>query len=291
MRRIKRFYSFIAMLLLVTVFASSFPQEAFANTLYDSTNKSDIVYVDGIPFNVEIDDNYNIIVSTNYESEYVEFTYSNNETSSLVITTDTGIENYELYFNELNEDNYDVDIYKDGVMVDSINENLDSYIEQAVAIPMSALGYYLFSLAVSVIVVKEAADAISVLTQGGTVTDGFYEYENAETVAKAIAKDNSKKGKFYPAIISDNDECTLGISPKAIDRGTAITWIKAGGCIYTYSPDDAYSILNSSGLGAVQHDYHDNNGLKKGIWFKHYHPAQAKYHYSHVFYGVPRVNK
>jgi|GEM_PF-2065663 len=125
-----------------------------------------------------------------------------------------------------------------------------------------------------------------------------------------VTEDRRFEAGYYYLAVADTDDNNVYISTQEISRAVAIQVLASTTPVdslsgtgktfvlstYTYLEIEAYEIaLTAADLmgleGAVEHDYHDANGEKRGIFYRHYHPG-AFYlpGTAHSFYGTPDIN-
>ena len=114
------------------------------------------------------------------------------------------------------------------------------------------------------------------------------------------------RGLFYPAV-ADTDDGYVYISSVPISQSEAVGILASSKKVkaassnkyftlstYTYYSYDARNAAIAAAKvlgkdGYTQHGYHNDKGLKKGVFFIHYHPGIPIASHAHSFYGSPWI--
>lgn len=254
---------------------------------------SEVVYVDGVKYEVSIDNNYNIIVEgSNYETEATMVLNSNLEG------------NISISDNEM-EENYSVEIASlesnDVVNVESIKEIKDDFEYDDVEIIITDTNDedVLFCDDIDELLADEYEGQASIAISAGVITvsgmlTALIKASIVVTVAgvtcyavdKIIEKVKKKsKQYYYKAYRCAN---TVVINPYPISKASAVSLVLCGADVYTYKKSFAKSVMKETYLGYYGPENHWKPG-KVGFFFNHYHLNLHKKgkNSSHVFYGVP----
>lgn len=86
-----------------------------------------IVYVDGVEVEMYVDRNFNVVVQTVGQEENAEMIITKSGDAEISIENDGKTTELDVEINALNENNVDVEISKDGKVLDSVN-NVDELI-------------------------------------------------------------------------------------------------------------------------------------------------------------------
>ncbi|MGL5260639.1 MAG: hypothetical protein ACRC7V_11065 [Lachnospiraceae bacterium] len=186
--------------------------------------------------------------------------------------TEEKFDNYSLEIEELSYNDVEVDVVDDdGEVVESFDSPddviEDTYDGQA-AVVVVVTGITVGTLITAIL---EAAACIAI---AGVI------YYGAKAAVKAIEKSSSKQKYYYKAYIYDKN---VFIAIKnSISKASAVSRIKSGLNVYTYTASLAKSAVTATGLGCSSKDISDLSGK---IRFWHYHTVPKNK--SHIFFGLP----
>lgn len=107
-------------------------------------------------------------------------------------------------------------------------------------------------------------------------------YYGAKAAVHEIEKTKNQKKYYYKAYINNKN---VFINLNRISKASAISHIRRGKDIYTYTKSLAKAVTKESGLGVSSPDISCFKGKK--VKFYHYHTSPQNG--SHIFYGVPVI--
>lgn len=247
----------------------------FANNL-DSKN-IETIYIDGIKYNITINEDLNIEVNTSVDGEEFSLEVDKLSGEGNFTSSDYNIvaSEYEVTVNSVvNEDNLDVTIEDDiGNVeeIDSLDDLIDDNYEGQMVIS-GTLAALTGKAVLSALVAALALSAKVIVVLGVT-------YYAVDRVADKI-----KNGFIYPALRRNN---AVYIAPLATTKSKAINLVRAGKDVYTIIRAHAKSIVISTGLGVTPSENHYYTSKNKGIYFSHFHTANRNG--AHSFYGLPKI--
>lgn len=250
-----------------------------------ATEEKKIVYYDGIGYSVYIDDDYNIILQ-NIDGDYeTEMILDNTLSGSIMINDGNAVENYNINITELESidnigeedfeyDNIDIEITDEvGNIVEAYDDIddiiVDEYEGQAAiaiggTITVSGLVTVLLKLAIAVCIAGVVCYAV-------------------DAVIEQVKNNRNYCYKAYRALN------TVVIDPRAISFKSAVSRIKKGVDVYTYTKGTAKSIMVSTAQGYYGPENHWA-WYKVGMFFNHYHLNSHRKgkNDAHMFYGLPK---
>lgn len=177
-------------------------------------------------------------------------------------------ESYDMTIKNLYEDIIDMDIYKNGQFMQSINNyddlGLDEYEGQG-AITFTIIG---LSTLIKIVVAAVATIVVANIT-----------YIAVDKIIEKLRKDTPYD--TFSAIISGRG---IFINPLAITYTQAVSRIRSGLSTYSFMSSSAYNVVNGTGLGVIGSEI---DVVKKSgyIYFYHYHTSNRNG--SHAWFGLP----
>lgn len=254
---------------------------------------AETVYVEGVKFNVFLDDNMNVVVEGNSalnKACMILEPDGNAELELLNETDDKSMEEYEIEIVDLQMDNVDVEVCQEGEMVEEFTDlediTEDEYDGQ-VGIVIGA------GVVITIGMVLEAllAACLAVII-GGIVYIVATKFYSAVQAASKTKREKARK-YYYAANIWKGK---VVIVPKAITKSKAIARVKKNQSVYSFSSTLARKIITQSGCfyyptrsrGEI-----DLNRRKGNVYLYHYHKGtnngHAYHNGFHSFYGAPVI--
>lgn len=259
------------------------------NFTYVSANETiqdeKVVYVDGVGYSVSIDENYNITLQS-IDSDYnAKMVLDNTLSGDIRIDNGNEVEKYKINICDLGSsdnigaedfeyDDIDIEISDEQGNVVEEYDNIDDVIldeyegQAAIAaggtIAVGGLVTVLLKLAVAVCIAGVVCYAV-------------------DAVIDQVKKNRNYCYKAYRALNS------VFINPRAISYKSAVSRIKNGSDVYTYTKGTAKSIMVSTAQGYYGPENHWA-WYKIGLFFNHYHLNSHKKgkNDAHMFYGLPK---
>lgn len=239
---------------------------------------SEVVYVDGEEFIVttNLDDGIVTVKTTDKDDESVLEISGNGDANVTVLDNiEEEYVDYSLDIEDFSEENLDIEVIdEDGNVVEKIDEYddliNDSYDGQVAATVTVA----------TVISVESLITAL--LASAACIAVAGVIYYGAKAAVREIEKTKEKKKYYYKAYIYNKN---VFINLNRISKASAISRIKSGENIYTYTKSLAKEVTKASGLGVSSPDISCFKGKK--VKFYHYHTSPKNK--SHIFYGVPVI--
>ena len=287
----KKFTKGLAIILSCIMVFNTMNVTAFA----EETEPYGSTYVDGIRYNVTVDSDYNIIIEAETDQSSGCMILDKNLTGVVNIECDNNTESYEIEISslQLDEADFATEYLTEGIQYSQIevliededNEKLvycdniediiaDEYTGQAAevvtikvvegVITITGMLTALLQLAIVVVVVGVVCYAVDAI----------------------IAKIKEKcKQYYYKAYIAAN---TVVIDPNPISLNSAVSRIKSGLNVYTYTRSKAKNVMDATYQPYYGPEHHWKNG-KEGFFFNHYHLLSHTMgkNDAHMLYGVP----
>ena len=237
--------------------------------------KATPVYVDGIKYEVSVNDDLNVVVKTvGLEKQSQLVLYADGTALAKIANPNEQTERFTVDFEKLDSEHIDATVYQKGKLVENIDgmSDLDET-DYSGQIPFIFIG----AVTLEGLLVALMNTAITI------VRSGIVWY----AVHSILEDINQMKNTFFKAYLVKN---FLYINPKSISFTNAVNRIKIGKNIYTFKSQNAYQCVDATGLGIIgpeiniRKDLLDNN-----IYYYHYHTSNRNG--SHAFYGLPRFPK
>ena len=239
---------------------------------------SEIVYVDGEEFVVttNINDGTVTVKTTDKDDESILEISKNGDADVTVFDrTEEEFVDYSLNIEDLSEENLDIEVIdEDGTVVEKIDEYddlIDDSYDGQVATTVTVVTVVTVESLITALLVAAACIAVA-----GVI------YYSAKAAVREIEKTKSQKKYYYKAYIYNKN---VFINLKRISRASAISRIRSGKNIYTYTKSLAKAVTKGSGLGVSSPDISCFKGKK--VKFYHYHTSPKNG--SHIFYGAPVI--
>lgn len=247
------------------------------------------VYVDGVKFNVSINDNYEIEVAGHTDTSDAFLLVNQNGIGNLSIDNDSLIAesaDYKLDIENLSMTDADVDIYENGIKTDEISsveeifeDNYDGQVSIVAGGVTITVGMVLEAMVAALLAVVISEVLFIVVTK-------FY-----SKVQEAAKEKREKVKKYYFKAAIWNGQVV--VAPKAISKSKAVARVKANQSIYSFTASMAKSIINQAGYRYSPAEI-DGKRYKGHVYLWHYHKANKKGHAIHdggfhSFYGAPVV--
>ena len=267
--------SIVIMLIFAIILTSTqFNVKAIDNNIGVTSQR---VYVDGEEFIVttNLDDGVVTVESADKSDESIlEITESGEASASVFDASEEEFVDYVLDIEDLSEENLDIEVIdENGNVVEMIDEYDDliddSYDGQAATV--TVITAVTVETLITALLVSAACIAIA-----GVI------YYGAKAAVKEIEKSKEQKKYYYKAYIYNKN---VFINLNRISKTSAISRIKNGKNIYTYTKSLAKDVTKVSGLGVSSPDISCFKGKK--VKFYHYHTSPKNG--SHIFYGVPVI--
>lgn len=247
------------------------------NASENSTGSTrDVVYVDGKEFVVITNlDNGIVSVKTTDKDDESVLEISENGDANITVLDEAEEEfvDYSLNIEDFSEENLDIEVInEDGEVVEKIDEYddliNDSYDGQA-------------AIAVVTVITVETLITALLASAACIVVSGIVFY-GAKAAVREIEKTKKQKKYYYKAYIYNKN---VFINLNRISKTSAISRIKKGKNIYTYTKSLAKAVTKASGLGVSSPDISCFKGKKVKFYHYHTNPKNG----SHIFYGVPVI--
>lgn len=241
----------------------------------DTCEISQVVYIDGNAIEVIVDaengiikaqaingsDDSSLIISENGES-----------TATVYDKTEDEYIDYSLEVETLTKDDVDIAVVDEGgeivKEIDDYGDIINDTYEEQFAVGI-----------ITAITIETLITAL--LVTAACITVSGVIYYAAKSAVKAIEKNKANKSYYYKAFIYNKN---VFINLNRISTSSAISRIRSGLNIYTYTSSLAKNITLSTGLGCSSPEISD---LKGKVRFYHYHTANKNG--SHIFYGLPII--
>lgn len=242
------------------------------------------LYLDGVKFDVKIDESGNVSISGKMKGQKLNLTYMSDGDGNIT----AGKDKYDLDIISLNKSEIDVYVSKGNTVIYHYDDMSDfervGYQGQAVAIPV--IGKVLFDLALSVLIVNEI---IEVFDFDPVITLHGYDWYDAEKAIEKIKADPALQDKYFPAYNykAGNTFLIAFAAPLTADKAIPIVVADKPLDLYTYQQSNARDIIKKAGFW-VEYDYPDFHANSKGLQFKHFHKTEHKTTSQfHSLYGIP----
>ncbi|MBM7615492.1 hypothetical protein [Alkaliphilus hydrothermalis] len=263
----KDFNKIIVFILVLTLFTMS-SLSSFARS---PKNNGETVFVDGIEYNVRVDNKFNTTVETVGLENKAKLVIDKHGKGTISgVKGQKKGEVYEVIVNELSYEGLDVKVKSNGKEIEKFTkkEDLvkDKYTGQATIVVGGTV------LAGSLVQALLAAGLIFIAAGITWV---------AVTEIADILQNSSSTGYFQCKFSLG----MLFINPDDITRTHAVNRIKGGYDVYTYSRSDASGIVVSAGKGIIGPENH-YAFWKFGDYYDHYHTGDRNG--AHSFYGLPQ---
>lgn len=263
----------VACILVATLFVVNTNIEAYAEE--KNNVLKEVVYVDGSAIEVTIDIENGVIsskaVDSSDESSLTIYRDAENEIT-VYDEAEGDFVNYKIEIEDLTEEDVDVTIIGEN------NEIVERYDEYNDLIEDSYDG----QAAVAVITIITAETLIAAVLQVcACIAVAGVIYYGAKAAVKEIEKTKERKSYYYKAYIFEKN---VFINLNNISYNAAVSRIKSGLNVYTYTAAQAKNIVIATGLGCRPSEI---SCLEGKIRFYHYHPGIKNG--AHSFYGLPVV--
>lgn len=203
----------------------------------------------------------------------MEITTNGNDVATIYDDKEQEYVDYALDINDLSYNDVDVDIIDDdGDVVDSY-ENVDDLIDDTYDGQVAVTVVTGITVGALITAILEAAACIAV---AGVI------YYGAKAAVKAIEKDSKQQKYYYKAYVYKKN-VFIAIESR-ISKASAVSRLKSGLSIYTYTSGLAKSAVKATGWGCTKKEISD---LKGKIRFWHYHTSKRLG--EHAFFGLPRT--
>lgn len=249
------------------------------------------VYVDGVEFSISVNDDMEIVVDGSSGENEAHMLLNSCGEAELDISNEAleeEIEEYELKIDNLEYDDVDVEIYQEEELVEEYLD-LDDIVEDeydgqvSIALTGGAV------ITVGMVLEALLAAALAVVIAGVLYIVITKFYSTVQTASKT--KREKAKKLYYPAYIWNGK---VAIASKAITKSKAISRVKKGQSVYSFSSSMARSIIKQAGYSYFPTGISgeiDKNRKSGNIYLYHYHKANKKGHVLHdgfhSFYGSP----
>ncbi|MCD8125245.1 MAG: hypothetical protein LUE23_09505 [Lachnospiraceae bacterium] len=283
---------FLSILLIMTILCSICFEQIEIDAASDD-DRIETVYIDGIQFDVFINDEFEIEVEGHTDSSDAYLTIDKNGVGEVEIENDEEIadsEQYDLEIEELSLEDADIEIYEDGDIVEEIT-TIDEIIEDdyngQASVVINAGG----AVITTGLLLEAAVTAGVAVVIGGVVyIVGTTFYEKVNTASKT--KSEKAKKYYYKAHIYKGQ---VLISPNGISKSKAIARVQKNLCVYSFTSSMAKQIVVQAGYRCSSAEI-DAKRYKGHIYFYHFHKASSKGNPLHTggfhsFYGAPVVGK
>lgn len=283
----KKIRKVTSILLITVLLCNAFASNVNAKTLV--AGNATTVYVDGVQFNVAINDNFEVEVEGHTDISDAYMLIDENGNADLEIENDEEFldsEDYQLEIDEFSQNDIDIDVYEDGDKVDeisSVEEIIEDAYDGQIAIGITAGG-----VVISLGMVLEAllAAMLAVIIAGVLyiTISKFY-----AKVQEATSTKREKVKKYYFKAAVWNGQVV--VSPKAISKAKAISRVKKNLSVYSFTSGMAKAVIVQAGCYCSKPEI-DTKRLKGHVYLYHYHKASSKGHPLHnggfhSFYGKP----
>lgn len=254
------------------------------SAFHEKAGYKKIVYMDGIKFNVRMDQDSTVIIEGKSKGQKIQLEYSNDGTGSIKV----GNQKYQLGVNALTDDKVDISVSSEGKRIYEYKDKkglLDSDYDGQAALPLVyPTGAALVKAVVALLVVLGVVTVIEVVK-----TEDDKELYDAVDAVNVIEKDKELKDYYYLARKDGNTYLLALYFPLTEEQAKSIVQSE-GWDLYTYKITNAYSIIEKAGYkveggGINDPDYHTTKGLQ----FPHFHKVGHKAGLSkfHSLYGTP----
>lgn len=259
------------------------------NFTYVSANEAikeeKIVYVDGVGYSVSIDEDYNITLQSVDSDNEAKMVLDNTLSGDIRIDNGNGVEKYKIDISELaSSDNLDDEDFEYDDIDIEITDQQGNIVEEYDEMDDVILDEYEGQAAIAVggtIAVGGLVTALLKLALAVCIA-GVVCYA-VDAVIDQVKRNRNYCYKAYRALN------TVVINPRAISYESAISRIKNGSDVYTYTKGMAKSIMVSTAQGYYGPENHWA-WYKFGSFFNHYHLNSHKKgkNDAHMFYGLPK---
>ena len=231
-------------------------------------------YSNGVRYEVSLDDEGMVIVAGDDGS-----TIRVVDDGKAIATVKEGneVRTYNMEIETLTDDETNVSVYDEyGSLVYHVSDNdeLDFYTGQ-VAI---TAGTYIGG-GILVTILGIALKLIATCVVAGIV------YYGAKEAVQYIKKSSSRSAKYYPAILYKGNVVIAVMKP--ISKSSAVSRLRCGNSIYTFTSTNARAAVVSTGLGVLANSEIDKYRKRGYIYFYHYHTANRNG--AHAWYGTPVI--
>lgn len=255
--------------IIVTLLGSS--TEVYASEAMG--NESEIVYVDGYAIRVTTDVETGTVTAESVDksdNSMLEISEYNENVATIYDEEEDSYVDYILEIEDLSETAIDIVVYdEEGEIVEQY-ESIDDLIEDS----------YEGQVAITIVTgITVSALITAILQVAACVAVAGVIYYGAKAAVNAIEKSASQKKYYYKAYIYNKN---VFINLNQISTNSAISRIKSGQNIYTYTASLAKSAVVSAGLGCTSSEI---SCLAGKIRFYHYHTNPRNG--AHSFYGIP----
>ena len=259
------------------------------NFTYVSANEAikeeKIVYVDGVGYSVSIDEDYNITLQSVDSDNEAKMVLDNTLSGDIRIDNGNGVEKYKIDISELaSSDNLDDEDFEYDDIDIEITDQQGNIVEEYDEMDDVILDEYEGQAAIAVggtIAVGGLVTALLKLALAVCIA-GVVCYA-VDAVIDQVKRNRNYCYKAYRALN------TVVINPRAISYKSAVSRIKKGSDVYTYTKGTAKSIMVSTAQGYYGPENHWA-WYKIGSFFNHYHLNSHKKgkNAAHMFYGLPK---
>lgn len=229
------------------------------------------VYLDGVAYHFEVDEDWNIIVTAETAESEARMVLDQDLNGTVEIeNANAADEEYTVDIKSLNAEEEVFDV----AVVDETN-------------PEETLELEYEDIADSDYSGQVAVTAGGVIVLGGLLEALLYAalavvIAGVTCIAVVAAVEAVKKASncYYLAYQVLN---SVFINPVPISQGTAVSTLKAGGSVYTFTGTRAYTAVYQTGLGVIGPE-NSYAWYKIGDYFWHYHPGNRNG--AHCWYGL-----
>lgn len=281
MKKLRRIVSVVVLMALVANLTAP-AAKANSDLLYE-----DIIFIDGVEYNVSVDFDGNVCVEGEMDDTSSSMQIDSNGNGTVVLDSeDETLEEYKVEIEELNKDDVEVEILDEN---DKILEEYNDYEElvEDTYEPQVLVEVTIFAEIVYLILCLIATTAIMYI---GNVCY-IMAKEFCKSIAKASAKQKQRSlNSYYPAYIKSY---VTYISTKDISLKEAAARLLTIQNIYTYYSANAKKAVLQTGYSPKGPEIHTDSEKVKGKYvFYHYHPGHTnsknvmvKSLDSHALYG------
>ncbi|MDD6071449.1 MAG: hypothetical protein PUC12_11670 [Clostridiales bacterium] len=284
---IKKLNKMLSIILVATILCNVFGTNVNAETILGENEKT--VYIDGVEFNVSINDDFQIEVEGHTDISDAFLLVDENGFGELEIRNDEDVvdsEEYELEMDEFTSDDVDIAVYEEGDKVEDIS-SVDEIIEDTYVgqVAISA-GGVVISLGMVLEALLEALLAVVIAGVLYIVVTEFY----SKVEAASATKRKKVKKYYYKAAVWNGQ---VVVSPKGISKSKAIGRVKSNLSVYSFSSVMASAVIAQAGFLCSLPEI-DAKRYKGHVYLWHYHKANTRGHVLHTggfhsFYGAPIV--
>ncbi|MDD6306761.1 MAG: hypothetical protein PUA75_07410 [Clostridiales bacterium] len=268
----------IASLLVVTLMFNSFIQEVSAVETQSGIMETEHIYVDGIEYVYRVSTNGEIeieAVSKNVEGKLT--VDSDAQAVAEVLDENGDMKEYEIDINDLTDKNVDIDVFEDDGKIIEEYETMEELLEDAYECQTAA------TVTVTVISVSTLLKVLLLIA--ATVVVSGVVYYAATTVAETIQNNKKKRNLYYSAYLRGKD---VYISyNKSISFKSAVSRVRYGKSIYTWTSANAKNVVLATGLGTIPRAEIDSASSRKKGFVYYYHWHTKNRNGAHAWFGRP----